>query len=400
MFVLGSVPLKVPETSKYDPPLSPYPRHIWVHPKAPKDDFDIVCHEIWKRAQHLPEGLKPLHGKLTTKTEEAYEESYDTTVRSVHGNSTENDIPTMIEQEHLNLIAENLNEHFSGLSIKEFDRQVIDKRAEALKIEKFIKSVLAKGNTSKNLKAKKCYIQDRSSSELRSGSLDKEDICSIEYSKMEARKLQAQFTIKSANRNNVTITKTKMEVVNNGKNIFSFYKEGRRFETASKDDKNQLKVIPKFCAKAYHHAGIAVPMHAVASAGNETEWRNMKKAGPIFMPPTSVAEVPINQPYFPPMPAFCMPNAMNYDQMEQASRPMFYMPYRPMTPYMPYMHPYYQMRGFQDPNPVIRPHCWPTMAGDGPQCHLPRPYWFNPPISRATVNNQKFSSSGNCIKPF
>lgn len=178
-------------------------------------------------------------------------------IRSVHGNRTEDDISYLTEQEHMNMIIENLSESFSEMSIKESDRQVVNERAEALKIEKFIKSILAKGNSTKNftLKAKTCYIQDRSSSELRSRSLDKEDICSIEYTKMEARKLLAQFPIRIADTNNVT--KKEMEVVKNcRKNILNFCKkEHRTPEPALKDDKNQLKVFTKLCAKAYHHAG-------------------------------------------------------------------------------------------------------------------------------------------------
>ncbi|XP_077152187.1 uncharacterized protein C1orf94 homolog [Ranitomeya variabilis] len=330
MFVPESVPLKVPETSKHDPPVGPYPRHIWVHPKAPKDEFDVICHEIWKRSQNLPEGLKPRSGNLTAKTVETHEESNNTNVRSEHGDSMESDISRMIEQEYMNLISESLSENFSRLSTKENNSQVMDERAEALKTENFIKSVLAKGNISKNAKAKKCYIQDRSSYELRrSGSLDKEDICSIEYTKMEAR--------------------------------------------------------------------IAVHRHAVAPIpGKETDGRNVKQAGPVFMPPTSKAEPPANHSYFPPMPAFCMPHAMNYGQFQQTGRPMFYLPYLPMMHYMPYMYPYNQMRGFPNRNPTTREHPSPRMAGDGRQYRLPYPYWFNPPISRETVNKQKFSSYGNC----
>ncbi|XP_075706610.1 uncharacterized protein C1orf94 homolog isoform X1 [Rhinoderma darwinii] len=407
MFLPGSVSQNVSETSNQVPPVGPCPRHIWVHPDAPKDEFDRVCHEIWKRTQSLPEGLKYQDGNLRLKTKKTQEMSNNSNVRSVHGNSAENDISYMIEQEHMSLIIENLSESFSGMNIKECDRQAMDERAEALKIETFIKSLLAEGNSNTNLtlKAKKCYIQDRSSSESRRpDSLDKEDICSIEYTKMEARKLLAQFPIKSADTNNVTITKTEMKVVKNfKKNILTFYKKGgRTSETASKDDKN-LKVFAKLCAKAYHHAGFAMPMQAVTPvSGNETENRNGKQAGPVFMPPSSpVAEGPTNQSYmsnFSQMSAFWVANGMNYGQFQQIARPMFYLPYLPMMHYMPYMHPYYQMRGFPKPNPGTRDH--PRMAGDGPQYPFPHPNGFNPPISRVAVNSQNFCSRGNCMKPF
>ncbi|XP_075706611.1 uncharacterized protein C1orf94 homolog isoform X2 [Rhinoderma darwinii] len=338
MFLPGSVSQNVSETSNQVPPVGPCPRHIWVHPDAPKDEFDRVCHEIWKRTQSLPEGLKYQDGNLRLKTKKTQEMSNNSNVRSVHGNSAENDISYMIEQEHMSLIIENLSESFSGMNIKECDRQAMDERAEALKIETFIKSLLAEGNSNTNLtlKAKKCYIQDRSSSESRRpDSLDKEDICSIEYTKMEAR--------------------------------------------------------------------FAMPMQAVTPvSGNETENRNGKQAGPVFMPPSSpVAEGPTNQSYmsnFSQMSAFWVANGMNYGQFQQIARPMFYLPYLPMMHYMPYMHPYYQMRGFPKPNPGTRDH--PRMAGDGPQYPFPHPNGFNPPISRVAVNSQNFCSRGNCMKPF
>lgn len=81
MFLPRSVPMKVLETSKHDPPVGPCPRHIWVHPNAPKDNFDRVCHEIWKRAQTLPDGLKPQNGNLTLKTERTHERSNNTNER-------------------------------------------------------------------------------------------------------------------------------------------------------------------------------------------------------------------------------------------------------------------------------------------------------------------------------
>ncbi|XP_056412986.1 uncharacterized protein C1orf94 homolog isoform X3 [Hyla sarda] len=268
------------------------------------------------------------------------------------------------------------------MSIKECDRQAIDERAEALKIENAIKSVLAKGNSNKNLplKAKKCYIQDRSSSQVRRLSLlDKEDTCYIEYTKMEARKLLAQFPKKSTYTNNTTIAKTKIKVVENRrKNIFTVCsKEGSTCKTASKDDKNQHKVFAKLCAKGYHHSDSERPIKAVASVtGSEANNRNMKQAGPGFMPPTSsVPEMPENQPYmsnFPPVPFFWMPHGMHYGQFQQVTRHVLPLPYHPMMYYMHYMHLTYQMRG-----PGIRGY--PRMAGDGPRYPLLPPYSKLPP---------------------
>ncbi|XP_056412985.1 uncharacterized protein C1orf94 homolog isoform X2 [Hyla sarda] len=109
MFQPIPIALEVLESSKHDPPIGPFPRHAWVHPDAPKDEFDRVCYGIWKQAQDLPEGLKPQNGNLTLKTERTHEKSNNTNVRSEHGRSTDDDISYMVQQEYMNLFIENLN---------------------------------------------------------------------------------------------------------------------------------------------------------------------------------------------------------------------------------------------------------------------------------------------------
>ncbi|KAJ1176999.1 hypothetical protein NDU88_002265 [Pleurodeles waltl] len=37
----------------------PFPRYIWIHQDTPQDSLDKACHEIWKRVQDLPDGLRP-----------------------------------------------------------------------------------------------------------------------------------------------------------------------------------------------------------------------------------------------------------------------------------------------------------------------------------------------------
>ncbi|XP_069828626.1 uncharacterized protein C1orf94 homolog isoform X2 [Dendropsophus ebraccatus] len=379
MFRPGCVPLKAPETSIHDRPIGPFPRHAWVHPSVPEDGFDRVCHDIWKQAQNLPEGLKPQNGNLTLKTEGIHERSYNTDRRSKPERHLDDDIFYMVEQEHMNLIIENLSESFREMSIKERDGQTMDERAKALKIENVIKSVLASGNSNKNLTlmAKKCSTQDRSSFQLkRSYSLDNEDIFNIQDTKMEALKLLAQFPQKSADTGNDTITKTDMKVGKNPKENVLSNKESSTCETASK--------------------GEAMPMQGAArGTDSETGNRNMKQAGPGFMPLTSsVPEVPANESHmsnFPLMPFFWIPHGMNYGQFQQMNRPMYNLPHRPMI-YC--TQPRYQMRGF--PKPSYGTRGQPRMAGDGPQYRLLHPYRFSPPVSSVPGNNQNLSSNGNC----
>ncbi|KAK5613060.1 hypothetical protein CRENBAI_002397 [Crenichthys baileyi] len=33
--------------------LAPFPRRTWIHPNAPRDDFDLVCEIIWSKTTHL-----------------------------------------------------------------------------------------------------------------------------------------------------------------------------------------------------------------------------------------------------------------------------------------------------------------------------------------------------------
>ncbi|XP_071989194.1 uncharacterized protein C1orf94 homolog isoform X2 [Engystomops pustulosus] len=289
MFLPESAPEKVSETAQHGPPIGPCPRHIWIHPYAPKDEFDRVCYEIWKRAQGLPEGLKPKNGNSTLKIEKNHSMTHNTNVRSVHGK--QDDISHMVEQEHMNIIIENLSESFSGMSIKEHDRQVLDERAEALKIERFIKSILAKGNSNKNVtvKAKKCYIQDKS---RRTHRLDEQDLCSIEYTKLEAR-----------------IAVPKQAVVSVG----------------NETEKRHVK-----------QAGPVLMPPTSSVADGPTNQSHMST--------------------LPPMPVFWMQNEMNYGHFQHSTRPMFYMPYLQMMNYMPYVHPYYLMRSFPKPNVDTRDH--------------------------------------------
>ncbi|XP_068121509.1 uncharacterized protein C1orf94 homolog [Hyperolius riggenbachi] len=135
--------------TKLMPPLGPFPRYIWIHKDAPPDDFDQVCYRIWKRTQSLPDGLKP------NRSEERVKEEND-----------KDDVTRLVEQEYKDLLMDNLSDSLSITPVSEStdtDKDTQERKDQALKIEKFIKSVLdvkvSQGPTLPT-KGKKTYSQD------------------------------------------------------------------------------------------------------------------------------------------------------------------------------------------------------------------------------------------------
>ncbi|XP_072466202.1 uncharacterized protein C1orf94 homolog isoform X1 [Notamacropus eugenii] len=101
--------------SKRPSPLGPFPRHIWIHQDTPQDSLDKTCHEIWKRAQGLPEAFQPRTGSMVpaqpTSAPPSALRDHDSTFQdeALEQRCSKDEISLLVEQEYLNLTKENLS---------------------------------------------------------------------------------------------------------------------------------------------------------------------------------------------------------------------------------------------------------------------------------------------------
>ncbi|XP_007492818.1 uncharacterized protein C1orf94 homolog isoform X8 [Monodelphis domestica] len=101
--------------TKRPSPLGPFPRHIWIHQDTPQDSLDKTCHEIWKRAQGLPEAFQPRTGAMIpaqpTSAPPGALRDHDSTFQdeALEQSCSKDEISLLVEQEYLNLTKENLS---------------------------------------------------------------------------------------------------------------------------------------------------------------------------------------------------------------------------------------------------------------------------------------------------
>ncbi|XP_031817958.1 uncharacterized protein C1orf94 homolog isoform X4 [Sarcophilus harrisii] len=101
--------------TKRPSPLGPFPRHIWIHQDTPQDSLDKTCHEIWKRAQGLPEAFQPRTGAMIptqpTSAPPGALRDQDSTFQdeALEQSCSKDEISLLVEQEYLNLTKENLS---------------------------------------------------------------------------------------------------------------------------------------------------------------------------------------------------------------------------------------------------------------------------------------------------
>ncbi|XP_036598483.1 uncharacterized protein C1orf94 homolog isoform X2 [Trichosurus vulpecula] len=101
--------------TKRPSPLGPFPRHIWIHQDTPQDSLDKTCHEIWKRAQGLPEAFQPRTGAMVpaqpTSAPPGALRDHDSTFQdeALEQSCSKDEISLLVEQEYLNLTKENLS---------------------------------------------------------------------------------------------------------------------------------------------------------------------------------------------------------------------------------------------------------------------------------------------------